>query len=315
MVEDRILQRTILLLGGTRFVGQNLAAELARAGHRVIVGGGQAKHMSSVPLAFGMPLTLPLAATDAIISLVRKEGIQTVVHMASAMKPSSSLSDYAKEQSEIALPTMQLGTRLADLGVELIFLSSGGTVYGKVSGPLASETDICAPINYYGRSKLGIESDLQFLERTSGLRFLTLRISNPFGRYQDLRGGQGFVSVALGKVIDKKPLEVWGDGKTVRDYIYIDDLVCSIRGLIDSNVRGVTLNIGSGLGHSLLEVVDMIRTVTGHTLDVKFNPARAVDVPRLVLDVERLRDLGLYYSRSLKSGIKAYAAELGVANG
>lgn len=84
---------------------------------------------------FNTPLALPLAETDAIVSLIRDEGVQTVVHMASAMRPSSSLDDYAKEQAEIALPTMRLGACLADLGVELIFLSSGERFMGRCPGP------------------------------------------------------------------------------------------------------------------------------------------------------------------------------------
>lgn len=310
------MTRTILLIGGTQFIGRNLAVELEHAGHRVIVGGklGPEAHADTA-LPSTTSLKLPLAGTDAIVSLVRREGVQTVVHMASAMKPSSTLADYAKEQAEIAVPTMELGVCLAAMGVELIFLSSGGTVYGQVSDNEAHEDDVCRPINYYGLSKLGIENGLAFLQRTKGLRFLILRVSNPYGRFQDLRGTQGIISVALGKMIDGKPLEVWGDGTNVRDYIYIDDLTATIRSLIESEVRGLTVNLGSGVGHSLVELVDIVRRVTGRPLDLLFHAARAVDVPRLVLNVSRLRDLGFDYSRSLESGIREYAAELGIVDG
>lgn len=114
----------------------------------------------------------------------------------------------------------------------------------------------------------------------------------------------------MGKLLDRQALEVWGDGSSIRDYIYIDDLVLTIRQLIEAGMSGMAFNIGSGEGYSLLEIVSTIREVTGQTLDLVFRSARSVDVPKLVLDVRRVKRTGLHHARSLQDGIAAYADEV-----
>jgi UDP-glucose 4-epimerase len=297
------LRRTILLLGGAGFIGSNLARELKDAGHDVVVGartGDAARNVHA----------LPIEDSDAILAFVRTRGVEVVVHLASKMKPGSPMADYVTERREVITPTIHLAHGLARAGVKLVFISSGGTIYGVTSGAPIAEDDYCAPISLYGQSKLEIETWLGFLGRTAGLDYLIVRPSNPYGRNQPLRGGQGLISVAMGKLLNGEALEVWGDGSSIRDYIYIDDLVLTIRQLMESGMSGMALNLGSGEGHSLLEIVSTIREVTGRTLDLVFRSARAVDVPKLVLDVRRIKKTGLHHARPLEEGIAAYANEV-----
>lgn len=297
------LRHTILLLGGTGFIGSNLARELTNAGHDVLVGARTGD-------AAGNVHALPIEDSDAILAFVRKRGVEVVVHLVSRMKPGSPMADYVIERRQVITPTIHLAEGLAEVGVKLVFISSGGTIYGVTTGAPVAEDDRCAPISLYGQSKLEIETWLEFLGRTAGLDYLVLRPSNPYGRNQPLRGGQGLISVAMGKLLNDQALEVWGDGSSIRDYIYIDDLVLTIRQLIEAGVSGMALNIGSGEGHSLLEIVNTIREVTGRTLGLVFRSARPVDVPKLVLDVRRVRGTGLHHARPLEDGIATYADEV-----
>ncbi|KQU46012.1 hypothetical protein ASG67_15515 [Sphingomonas sp. Leaf339] len=301
------------MLGGTGFLGTNLAADLVRAGHRVIVAGREARIAPYRKDQLRSDVILAVNDIEAIVALVREQGIDTVVHMASAMVPSSSFAEYEIEQQTIALPTMALGRRLADLETDLVFMSSGGTVYGASPNGMAGEEDSCEPISFYGQAKLAIEADLAFLRRAYGLNYLIVRPSNPFGPHQSLRGTQGLISVILGKIADNRPLEVWGDGTSIRDYIYVDDFTASVRGLIEQRVRNTIVNLGSGEGHSLLEVVATVKKVTGCALELVFRPSRPVDVPRLVLNISRLRDLGLHHARSLEHGVRTYVDVLASA--
>ncbi len=308
-------QRTVLLLGGTGFIGTNLAQALLAAGHDVLVGG-RGSRADRLPAAVEW-VPLPLDAVDDLAALVVRAGVDTVVHLASAMKPSSTLADYLVERDAVMTPAIRLASALATAGTRLIYFSSGGTIYGAGAGGAgqAAEDDPCAPISFYGQSKLEMETHLRFLERTAGLRTLIVRPSNPYGPGQPLEGGQGLVSVLLGRIAERRGLEVWGDGSTVRDYIHIDDLVAAVRALIERDTAGTTLNIGSGAGHSLLDVVRIVEHVTGRPVPLAFKPARAADVPRLVLDVARLRDMGLHHSRPLTDGVRDYAASLGMIDG
>ena len=119
------------------------------------------------------------------------------------------------------------------------------------------------------------------------------------------------MSVILGRIADNRPLDIWGDGSTVRDYIFVEDAVRSMGELIVQNAEG-TYNVGSGVGSSLMEVVRSAETMTGKSVALQFHPARAADVPRLVLDVTRLVARGLHHARPLDAGMRRYVEQLGM---
>ncbi len=256
-------------------------------------------------------LALPLDDVAAICALVRAEKVDMVVHMACRLLPASAEADYALEKTEIHQPLFRLARELAVLGVGLTFISSGGTVYGASARPSAAEDDPCRPISLYGQAKLEAELHLHFLARTCGLRLLVLRPSNPYGRYQSLHGPQGLVSVILGRIADDRPLDVWGDGSSVRDYIFVEDAARSMGELIVRGAEG-TYNVGSGRGSSLIDVVRTAESITGKSVALRFHPARAADVPRLILDVTRLAALELHHARPLDAGLQRYVAQLGM---
>jgi len=285
-----------MLLGGTGFLGTNLAERLRLRGHRVLVPA------------------LRLEAVDEIAALVRDNGVDAVVHLACRMLPSSGEAEYLEERRRVVAPTVRLARRLADAGVAMVFLSSGGTVYGVPERLPAAEGDRCAPISLYGQAKLELESHLDFLVRTAGLDCLIVRPSNPYGRHQPLRGAQGLVAVMLGRIADGLPLEVWGDGSVVRDYILVEDAADAIAGLIERDVCGV-VNVGSGEGHSIREVVRAVETALDRSVPVAFKPGRAADVPSLILDVGRLASLGLHHPRPLSEGIGRFVQQLGLTGG
>lgn len=300
--------RTVLLLGGTGFLGTNLAAALRAAGVRVLIAGRAGRASDGSPA-----IDLSLGDLDAITALVATERVETVVHLACGLLPSSGEADYLLEWERVGAPAIRLARQLADAGVGFTFLSSGGTVYGATTGARVAENAPCRPISLYGQAKLELELHLGFLQRTAGLRLLVLRPSNPYGPHQALRRAQGLVSVVLGRIADDCPLDVWGDGSVVRDYIHVADAATAMAGLIGQGVIG-TFNIGSGAGHSLIDVIRLAEAATGRQVALRFHPKRAADVPRLVLDTARLRAAGLGEARSLEQGIRDYVAELGMAH-
>lgn len=299
---------TILLLGGTGFLGTNLASWLQNAGHRVLVTGRTPRTRIGHPA-----IVLSLDDVEAIGALVRAERVDIVVHLACQLLPASTEAEYIREIAEVNYPMFRLARQLATMGVGLTFFSSGGTVYGSGARAQVAEDDRCWPINLYGQAKLEAELHLRFLARTCGLHLLILRPSNPYGLHQSLHGAQGLVSVILGRIADDRPLDVWGDGSTVRDYIFVEDAVHSMGELIARKAEG-TFNVGSGVGSSLIDVVRSAERVTGRSVALQFHPARAADVPRLVLDVNRLAALGLHHARPLDEGMRRYVEQLGMAN-
>lgn len=284
---------TVALIGASGFIGSNLAAELARSNFRVAALG-----------------RLGLDTQEAVVSEI--EGIQpdVVVHLASNLVPGSTEREYLDERADLMTATAFLADRLAERDIVLVYLSSGGAVYGPTTGETLSEDDECAPINYYGQAKLEVETYLAFAARTLGLRYLVVRPSNPYGPGQDPRSGQGLITVIIDRAMRQEPLEVWGDGSVVRDYIHVQDMCRAVVHLLKSGVENQVVNIGSGIGHSLLEVVEVVERNLGHQLKLTFKEARPVDSPRAVLDVARMRGHGVAEPRSLEMGVRAYVEHL-----
>jgi UDP-glucose 4-epimerase len=159
-------------------------------------------------------------------------------------------------------------------------------------------------VSSYGIVKAAIEQYLEAYRRSRGLSAVIIRASNPYGPRQGHRGVQGVISTFLSRIADGEAIEIWGDGKVVRDFLDVEDLAefCVLAGT--SRQEG-PYNAGSGVGTSVNEVLDTIRTVTGAQVETRYKPARSVDVPRSVLDCTLARtDFGWSARRPLAEGLR-----------
>ena len=231
-----------------------------------------------------------LGNVNTISDIIKENKIDVVVHLVSTLIPGSSYDDYKQEYKSIIFPSIELMEICAERGVKFIYFSSGGTIYGNRNDALPFvEQDPMAPISYYGWSKQMMENSILFMHRTKGLKYLIIRPSNPYGHGQNLYGKQGLVAVAIGKILKDEPVEVWGDGSAVRDYIYIDDLANVFSQLIEKDVNNSTLNIGSGRGYSVNDVLAFLKIVSKKDFKIVYKNPRPVDVSNMVLDNSNLR--------------------------
>ena len=191
--------------------------------------------------------------------------------------------------------------------ITFVYFSSGGTVYGNRTDlkPFV-ETDAMAPISYYGWSKQMMENSIQYVHRTAGLKYLILRPSNPYGHGQNIHARQGLIAVAMGKILAAEPIEVWGNGSNIRDYIYIDDLAEAVVQLLEKDVYNTTVNIGSGEGASINDIIHILRDVVDEEVKVDYKPARSVDVSHMILDTTRQRSYINMEFTPLKDGIELF---------
>jgi UDP-glucose 4-epimerase len=166
----------------------------------------------------------------------------------------------------------------------VIFVSSGGTVYGDAAIIPTPEGSLEQPISAYGISKLAIEKYLALYERLYGIRTVSLRVSNPYGPYQYARKQQGVIGAFISKSLRGEDIEIWGDGSIIRDYIYIDDVVGALMKSITYNGDSRVFNVGSGVGVSLADIVAILSEVLGDKLHLTYKSARGVDVSRSILD-------------------------------
>lgn len=284
------MRKIILLIGGAGFIGSNIIRCLDKDKFRILVIEPEDANISRLD---GMDIEMlhgSLNHTEFINSCIERYDIQIVVHLVSMLIPGSTYEEYKREYTDVIFPSIELMEICAQKGVRFVYFSSGGTVYGNKNDvyPFV-ETDIMKPISYYGWSKQMMENSIHFMHRTQGLDYLILRPSNPYGHGQNLYGKQGLVAVAIGKLLKNEPVEVWGDGSAVRDYIYIDDLVGIFAKLMENEVHNTTLNIGSGRGYSVNDVLAFLKIVSQQDFKIVYQNPRPVDVSNMVLDVKELK--------------------------
>lgn len=176
---------------------------------------------------------------------------------------------------------------------KVVFLSSGGTVYGIPEVSPVPEDHPQHPICSYAVVKLAIEKYLRLFHRLHGLPYVILRPAYPYGPRQDPRVKQGAVAVFLGKIAKRERIKTWGDGEVVRDYFHVRDLARACVAAAETPLSGAVLNLGSGGGKSLNELIMTVETVIGRPVAVDRLPSRSFDVQRIVLDIGRAhRELG-----------------------
>lgn len=300
--------KNILILGACGFIGQNLVKTLLPLGVNLHVldqfDTTQVFHSDVALFHTG----LSLEQTDSLLSYINYHNIDTIIHLVSGILPSSTASEFSQEQITVISPTFDLINGIKDNpNIKFIYFSSGGTVYGKQDSIYFHEDMCCKPVTYYGLSKLIIENYIQTTASLCQLDFIIIRPSNPYGPFQNIYGRQGFIAVAIGKLLHGDSIQIWGDGQIIRDYIFIDDLCDAVVSVINKQVSNLIVNIGSGIGTSLIDVVDAIKkSKLISKIDIDFLPARNVDVAGVVLCTERIRSYVDYNVTPLSEGIASF---------
>ena len=215
------------------------------------------------------------------------DGASTVYHFAWSTLPEASNKNPLADASENILSAlMLLEAAKREPTVRIVFASSGGTVYGVLKSVPADERHATRPRCAYGVSKLAVENYLTLYRDIWGVDCISLRIGNPYGPGQDVDRNFGAISTFASRVIKGEPISIYGDGAVVRDYIYITDLIEAL--IAAGKLRGgvTTLNIGSGVGKTLNDIVDALRGLTKPCpIIVNYVNARDFDVPISILDI------------------------------
>lgn len=302
--------KNILLLGGAGFIGSNLIRELlCREDYKISVLEPEFASVSRIETLPVIIFKGNISDIDLLESILVNEKVDTVIHLVSTIIPGSSYDDYEREFTNVIFPSIRLMEICSKKNIKFVYFSSGGTVYGDRKGEVIPfvETDTMAPISYYGWSKQMMENSILYMNRTQGLHHLILRPSNPYGHGQNLHGKQGFIAVALGKIMAGEPITVWGDGSSIRDYIYIDDLCKAVVDLLgNEDAVNTTLNIGSGIGYSVNQILGFIKNCVSEAVEVKYVAARQADVSSMVLDTRKLRNLISFNPISIERGIEIF---------
>jgi UDP-glucose 4-epimerase len=293
------------VLGGCGFIGSHLCRELVARGVpvRIFDKVYAARELirdveGDVEIVEG-DITRP----DDVLAAV--EGCDVVVNLVHTTVPGSSMRDPAYDVESNVVASVRWLSRLGETGVrKVVFVSSGGTVYGIPRGDLIDEGHPTEPISSYGITKLAIEKYVAMYATMCGARHVILRPSNVYGEGQRLHIGQGVIGVLADRALRGEPLEVWGEGASLRDYLYVSDLVSALVALLDYGGPQHVFNVASGEGRSVLDILEVLRRQLGRLPGVTHTPARSFDVPANVLDYTRLgAETGWRPRVSLEEGV------------
>ena len=213
------------------------------------------------------------------------DGVDVVLHLVSTTLPKGSNDDMLYDVQSNLISTLQMLDAMVCKGIKkIVFISSGGTVYGNPVYLPINEKHPTEPRVSYGITKLAIEKYLMLNNYLYGLKVNILRVANPFGERQRVETAQGAVGVFLNKAMRNEPIEIWGDGTVTRDYIYVRDVAEAFARAVVYDGEQSVFNISSGIGTSLNELISLLERVLGREVVRCYRPGRPFDVPVSILD-------------------------------
>lgn len=295
-----------VIFGGGGFIGSAIADRLLQDGHslriferprvepyRAFTGSEKVEWVTGDLLSVH-------DVSDAI------DGADVVLHLVSTTLPKSSNADPIYDVQTNLVATLQMLNAMVEKQIKkIVFISSGGTVYGRPNYLPIDERHATDPEVSYGIVKLAIEKYLLMFNKLHGIKTTILRVANPYGKRQRVETAQGAIAVFLSKAIQNQAIEIWGDGSVTRDYVYISDVAEAFALAVAYNGSKSVFNISSGIGTSLNELVGRLDSIFGREILRDYRPGRPFDVPISVLDNSlALRELGWKPLVDLDLGIK-----------
>ena len=280
-----------LILGGAGFIGSNLARSLITRGDSPRILNRPSFSIANIEDILNQSEVLYGDIMDDVLLRRATKDIDVVFHLISTTFPSMTIESSVYDVLSNLLPTIRLVESCLANGVKkIVYASSGGTIYGEPQTIPITEEHPLTPKSAYGQSKLTIENYLNFYARSTSLEINVLRISNPFGPGQKLLGVQGIIAVAMGCVYYDRALKIYGEGQSVRDYLYIDNVIEAIMLAADQPGSSI-VNISSGVGHSVMDVIQAVEAVSGKTIRKEFIPDRPGDVKVNILSNQRAHEI------------------------
>lgn len=304
-------QRRVLVTGGAGFIGSHVAEAHVGAGDRVwVVDDLSSGRRSNVP--DGATFVHADIGSDTVGELFRETGgFDIVNHHAAQIDVRVSVADPRRDARINIDGFLNVLENAARHGVKrFLFVSSGGVVYGEPEVRPTPETSPKAPLSPYGVSKLTAEYYLNYYHQVHGLDYVALRYSNVYGPRQDPHGEAGVVAIFSTRLLERRPLTVFGDGEQTRDYVFVGDVVRANRHFADAGLpRADTLddrafNIGTGRATSVLDLAKTLGSAAGRELTLVHEAARAGELRDSALDCSRAHAAGWRPETGLEDGLR-----------
>ncbi|WP_229673905.1 NAD-dependent epimerase/dehydratase family protein [Sphingomonas prati] len=279
------------VFGANGFIGRHVVRRLIGQGLPVVAFGRD--FPADYAELVGGPVEIRrIDLMNSLETHASLQDVSTVVQLINSSTPGMANNQVVSDLNNNVAPQISfIEACIVSKVKNFIFISSGGTVYGMPKYLPIDEKHPTSPLNSYGMTKLIVEQYLELLSRNTDTGYTNLRVSNPYGPGQDSKKGQGLIGTILKLHRLRQPLTILGDGTSQRDYLYIDDLMDAVAAAVERPPINGPLNIGSGTGRSVLDVIAGVEHLLGQPLLVQYAPGRTTDVPVNILDVKKAADL------------------------
>ncbi len=306
------MTRRALVTGGAGFIGSHIADALLDRGFQVVVLDDlSAGRRENVPTAAEFS-QCDVRSADAA-RVVREGGFDVVLHQAAQIDVRKSVTDPVHDASINILGALNLleAVRAAAKRPRFIFASTGGAIYGDFVTPPNLEDYAKDPDSPYGIAKLAVEHYLAYYGRVHGVEGAVLRYANVYGPRQDPHGEAGVVAIFCNRLLDGKPLTVFGDGTQTRDYVHVKDVAAANAAAATAALPAIgrldarAMNIGTGVETDVLTLAETLRLVSGRDAEIEFAPARPGEQLRSAVSIGKVQKLlGWTPERTLEAGLK-----------
>jgi UDP-glucose 4-epimerase len=294
----------ILVTGGAGFIGSNVVDEYIKEKHRVIIldnlFSGKKENINPAAKFYKIDIR-----DKKILNILKKEKIEIINHHAAQISVPDSVKDPLFDAKVNILGTLNLLQCAKEVKIKkIIFISSGGTVYGSNAKLPASEDMPITADNPYGISKVTGEHYVRFFSNQYNIKFVILRYSNVYGPRQIPHGEAGVVSIFINKILkDERPV-IFGKGKCIRDYVYVGD-VARANVLALTKATNEAINIGTGIKTDVNKLYEIICKITNFNKKAIMGPYREGDIPANFLNIKKAKKV-LNWSPEvdLEEGIK-----------
>ncbi|AKL97758.1 NAD-dependent epimerase/dehydratase family protein [Endomicrobium proavitum] len=296
----------ILITGGAGFIGSNIADALIGAKHKVVIfdnlSSGKKVNINLKAKFYWSDITDKKAVDD----IFRKEAADVVIHLAAQIDVRKSVEDPRYDAGINILGSLNvLDACVKNKVKKVIFASSGGTIYGECASKAPDEKSFPNPLSPYGIAKYSVENYIKFFSAIHNLKYTILRYSNVYGPRQDPKGEAGVVAIFAGKILANEPVFVYGDGKQLRDYVFVLDVVnANIKALTKGDNQ--TINIGTQKTTSVNDLAKvMSKSSLNYTQSPVYKPARDGELFKSFLNISKAKkELGWQPKVNIKDGIK-----------
>jgi UDP-glucose 4-epimerase len=287
-----------LVTGGAGFIGSHVADLFLEKRYEVdIVDDLSTGKRQNLP-GKARFYEIGVNSTD-FADLVRKGRYDVIAHLAGQIDVRKSVADSINDATINILGTLNLmeTLRRSDLKSRVIFTSTGGVLYGDFNTPPNLETFPKDPESPYAISKLSVELYLAYYGRVHGQEAVALRFGNVYGPRQNPHGEAGVVAIFCGRILNNRPLTIFGDGLQTRDYVYVGDVARAVwlaatkplpdKGRMDARA----FNIGTGIGTSVIDIAKKLQAAAGSNVPVEFAPHRPGEQQESFVNVEKAKQL------------------------